>query len=97
MKVSRRRKTHKNLPERVYAHHGSFRYHPKSGKKVTLARTDDYSGMLRALALLLEDRPPLTSMATIFDRYELEVLPNKAESTQKDHARMLNNLRRSIS
>ncbi len=97
MSMGRRRKTHRHLPQRVYIHHGSYRYQPKYGSKVTLARVGDYGGMLRALAALLSDRPPLTSMAKVFDRYELEVLPKKAESTQKDHARMLNNLRRSFS
>ena len=94
--MGRRRKSQRHLPERVYIHHGSYRYHPKSGKKVTLARVDDYAGMLRALATVLSDRPPLTTMATIMDRYELEVLPRKAVSTHKEQSRMLANLRRSF-
>lgn len=96
MSMGRRRKRYRHLPQRVYIHHGSYRYHPKNGKKITLAKVGDYGGMLRALAALVSDHPPLTSMAKIFDRYELEVLPKKAASTQKDHARMLNNLRLSF-
>ena len=96
MNMGRRRKTHRHLPERVYIHHGSYRYHPKSGKKITLARIDDYSGMLRALAAVMQDRPPLTTLATVMDRYELQILPKKAASTQKEQARMLANLCRSF-
>ena len=96
MTMGRTRKTHRHLPGRVYIHHGSYRYHTKSGKKVTLARIGDYSGMLRALASLLSNRPPLISMANIFDRYELEVLPGKAKNTQQGHSRMLANLSKSF-
>ena len=97
MTMGRRRKTNRYLPGRVYIHHGSYRYVPKRGKPVTLARLDDYAGMLRALAtVVLSDRPPLTTMATIMDRYELEVLPRKAVSTHKAQLRMLANLRRSF-
>lgn len=96
MNMGRRRKTHRHLPERVYIHYGSYRYHPKSGKKVTLARIGDYGGMLRALARVIEDRPPLTTLGAVMDRYEIEVLPDKAKSTQQGHSRMLSNLRKAF-
>lgn len=96
MGMGRRRKTNRHLPMRVYPHHGSYRYVPKNGKPVTLAQLGDYAGMLRALSAVFEDRPPLTTIATIMDRYELEVLPGKAASTHKEQSRMLANLRRSF-
>ena len=94
--MGRRRKSGRNLPQRVYLHHGSFRYVAKDGTKTTLARASDYSGMLRALAELLGDYESLDTLRAVLDRYELEVLPGKAASTRTDHRRMLENLRKTF-
>ncbi len=94
--MGRKRKKNKGLPKRVYIHYGSYRYVPIVGKPVRLAKVGDYSGMLRALAEVLGDRPPLHTMAALFDRYELEILPTKAEATQADQRRQLKNLRRAF-
>lgn len=94
--MGRKRTKNKHLPQRVYIHHGSYRYEPKSGPKVTLARVGDYGGMLRALARIIGDRPPLTTMAAVFDRYELEILPGKAEKTRIEQGRQLKSLRRTF-
>ncbi len=96
MRMGRRRRKNKHLPERVYEHHGSYRYIPRGGKPVRLAKVGDYSGMLRALAELHRGTMNLRLMKDVFDRYELEVLPTKAESTQVDHARMLQRLRKTF-
>lgn len=94
--MGRRRQKNKNLPKRVYPHHGSYRYVPKFGPPVTLARLDDYAGMLRKLAKILDERPPMDTLAAVMDRYLLEVIPNKGEQTQVDHSRMLINLKKSF-
>lgn len=94
--MGRRRQKNRHLPARVYVHRRWFRYVPKNGKPVPLAKTDDYPGMLRALSQLLGDVPPIRSFSSLIDRYELEVLPTKAESTQKDQVRQLQNLRKSF-
>lgn len=94
--MGRKRKSHKNLPERVYVHRKSYRFHPRKGSPIRLSGIDDYGGMLRALAELHAERPIAKTMAAVFDRYELDVLPDKAKSTQKDQARQLKNLRRTF-
>lgn len=94
--MGRKRIRNKSLPHRVYEHYGSYRYVPNVGNPVRLAKVEDYSGMLRALADVLGDHPPLTTMATLIDRYELEVIPTKSESTQRDQCRQLKNLRRAF-
>lgn len=94
--MGRKRQKYRHLPARVYVHHGSYRYVAPDGTKTTLARLSDYAGMLRALADLVGDDRPLDTLAAVIDRYELEILPGKAPTTQKDHARMLANLRRTF-
>jgi integrase len=87
--MGRKRLRNKNLPQRVYVHRGRYRYVPKSGKPVSLAPVSDYAGMLRKLARVIEFQPSLTTLDAIFDRYLLEVVPNKADSTQADNSRAI--------
>lgn len=94
--MGRKRTKNKNLPPRVYVHYGSYRYVPKIGKPVRLARLGDYSGMLRALADAIGERPSIRNMSNLMDRYEIDVLPGKSESTQIDQCRQLKNLRRAF-
>lgn len=94
--MGRKRTKNKNLPPRVYVHYGSYRYVPKVGKPVRLAKVGDYSGMLRALADSLGSRPAIETISGLIDRYELDVIPGKAESTQRDQCRQLRNLRRAF-
>ncbi len=91
--MGRKRQIHKNLPPRVYVHHGSYRFVPKSGSPVTLARLNDYGGMLRALADILGNTGSQDTLGSVMDRYLVEVIPCKASQTQQDHARMLKNLK----
>ena len=91
--MGRKRQKHKNLPPRVYVHHGSYRFVPKLGNPVTLAKVSDYGGMLRALADVLGDSRNLDTLVSVMDRYLVEVIPGKGPQTQKDHTRMLKNLK----
>lgn len=91
--MGRKRIKNKNLPQRVYVHHGRYRFVPKSGRPISLGPVSDYSGMLRELARVLELRPALTTLDAIFDRYLLEIVPNKAKSTQIDNARAIKRLK----
>lgn len=94
--MGRRRTKNKNLPQRVYPHHGSWRYVPKQGKPITLARIGDYGGMLRALAKMHGEPRPIRTMADLFDRYELEVIPEKGDASKRDNPRQLANLRKTF-
>lgn len=92
--MGQRRKNNKHLPRRVYVHHGSYRYEPKDGARVTLARVGDIAGMFRALAIAQggQSDTRLNTMSDLFNRYQAEILPKKAESTRKDQARQLQRL-----
>lgn len=94
--MGRKRKTHKSLPERVYIHHGSYRYVPKHGKRVVLAKVGDYGGMLRKLGEVIDGTPDLETMGRLFDRYLTDVVPGKAATTQADNSSMIKNLRKSF-
>ena len=94
--MGRRRIRHHNLPKRVYVHRRWYRFVPKNGKPIKLAPIDDYSGMLRSLSDLLEDRPSIVTMSDLMDRYQLEVLPLKKKKLREDQTRQLKNLRRTF-
>ena len=94
--MGRRRTRDRHLPARVYRHRNWYRYVPRDGKPIPLARIEDYAGMLRALADLLGESPPIRTISGLLDRYGLEVLPEKAESTRKDQTRQLENLRKTF-
>ncbi len=94
--VGRKRQTNRNLPQRVYVHRRWYRFVPKTGKPIRLAEIDDYAGMLRALADVLGTVPRTNTMTSLMDRYELEILPQKADSTQRDQRGQLVNLRRAF-
>ena len=88
--MGRRRKHDQHLPWRMYQAHGAYYFHPPKGKKIHLGR--DYTTALIAYAKLI-DRP-ITTMGGVFDRYELEVLPKKAATTQVQNRLELARLRR---
>lgn len=91
--VGRRRKTGKSLPPRVYVHHGSYRYVPKSGPKVTLAKVGDYGGMLRALAQVHDTDRQSYTLGQVMDRYLLEVTPNKSPDSARKEPKQIARLR----
>lgn len=78
--MGRRRKKDKHLPERVYKKHGAFYYVTLEGKWTNIVGEPD----------------ELVTMADVVDRYILEELPKKAETTQKDQRRKIQNLRRTF-
>ena len=93
--MARRRKKNKNLPPRVYVHHGSYRYQPKKGRRVTLARVGDLSGMYTELARILggESRPGRWTFSRIFDQYLIEVTPTKKKDSIRKEPGMIKRLR----
>lgn len=80
--MGRRRKHDKHLPQRVYHRGRSYYFVDLAGKWHPLGRT--VSDMYRAYAEMLEERP-LATMGDLFDRYLVEVVPGKAERTQRDN------------
>ena len=79
--MGRKRKSDRDMPARVYQHHGSWRFVPKTGKPVPLGKTKQEA--LQAYSHLMGE--PQDTLQRVFDRYKLEVIPNKAPRTQKDN------------
>jgi len=88
--MGRPRKNNKPLPPRVYLSHGQYFFVDHTGKWNPLGRS--MGEMYRNLARFYDDDSPLFSMGDLFERYELTVLPKKAEKTQVENSRSLKRL-----
>lgn len=88
--MGRPRSRNKGLPTRVYRVSGTYWFVDYENKWHKLGR--DYGTMLRSLADFMEPEN-LHTLGQLFDRYLLEVLPNKAERTQKDQGKEMKVLR----
>lgn len=86
-----RKKKNKNLPLRVYFHHGAYFYVDLDRKWHHLGRT--LRDMYQAYALIVDEDAPTHTMDQLFNRYFAEVVPTKAPRTQKDNANELVYLR----
>lgn len=80
--MGRKRKHDKHLPERVYFRRKRYFFVDRTGKWNNIGKT--IAEMYRNLAEMLEERP-ISTMNDLFDRYMVEVVPNKSERTQRDN------------
>jgi integrase len=92
MGVGRKRTTNKHLPLRVYVRNGTYWFFAPDKKWHKLGRTEQE--MYRSLAQLKGQNG--NSLAIQFNRYEREILPKKAASTQKGQKKQLQNLHKSF-
>lgn len=90
MTMGRPRKRNKHLPNRVYLISGTYWFVDHMGKWHKLGR--EYAKMLRGLADFMEPEN-LDTLGLVFDRYLLEIIPGKADRTQKDQTREMKILR----
>ena len=77
-------------PKNIHYKHGAYYYVIKRARKVTwtrLGKTE--SEMYTKLAEIKSDHINKNTMAEFFDRYRKDVLPEKAESTQKYYKEQL--------
>ena len=79
--MSRPRKVDKDLPMYVRREHGGI-YYVRNNKWTRLGPIGSNEWAIRYAEITGESG--LRTMASVFDRYRAEVLPNKAERTQKD-------------
>jgi hypothetical protein len=86
----RPRKRDSHLPKRVYLRRGAYYFVDYAEKWHKLGR--DLPTMYRRLADYL-DEYPIRTMNDVFDRYAVEVIPQKAPRTQKDNRTELKLLR----
>lgn len=90
--MGRARTKRKDLPERVYHRNGAYYFvHKATGKWERL--DSDYAKAMAKWSTLVIAPTQTESMAELFDRYLLEVVPGKAERTQKDNRQELRFLR----
>lgn len=87
--MGRPRKYSEPLPKYVRPKHGAYWY-VRNGKWTRLGRTlaEMYAGLSK-----IHEPSPAGTMGAVFDRYEREVLPGKAEKTRRDNFRSLKLLR----
>jgi integrase len=85
MGVGRRREKDKHLPRGVYQHHGAYwlrRYEGGRKRAIRLAAT--YPEALAQLSRILDGAAAHLTLAALIARYELEEMPRKALTSQKN-------------
>lgn len=87
----RRPMTGQYLPERVYLKHGSYFYVNFQNKWINLGR--NYPKAMAKWAEIIDRPPAIFSMNQLFDRYMLEIAPQKAGTTYKQNQIQMNYLR----
>ena len=92
--MSRPRKTRSDLPRRVYAKHGTYYFVDKTNKWHRLGTT--IVDAMTTYADLLASGTPITKMGQLFDRYQREVVPEKATATQAANTKELALLRQAF-
>ena len=80
--MARPRKSNRHLPPRVYLHHGAYFFVDRAGKWHRLGTS--LAEMHRGYAGFIEDRP-IRTMNDLFEKYMVEIVPGKAERTQRDN------------
>jgi hypothetical protein len=83
MRMGRRRKSDKHLPQRVYLRRGKYYFVTIEHKWLPLG--DDYGLAMANWAKLVAVPKTVTRMNDLFDRYMLEIAPTKAPRTYKDN------------
>lgn len=89
-RMGRTRKKHKHLPTRVYLRSGGYYFVDHLGKWHHLGR--DFGTAMAAYGEVMRT-VPMRTMADLFDRYEREVMPQKAPKTRRDNAHQIRRLR----
>jgi hypothetical protein len=83
--MGRRRTKNPGLPTYVRKSKTSFYYEdPGTRECTTLAPIDDYSGMLTALARILQANAPTNTIEGLWAKYQLDELPSLAKKTQQN-------------
>jgi hypothetical protein len=83
--MGRRRTKHPGLPKHVRLKNHAYHYEdPKTREWSRLAHEDDYPGMLKALALILQANAPTNTLEQLWAKYQVEELPKLAKRTQQN-------------
>ncbi|CAN7692201.1 tyrosine-type recombinase/integrase [Duganella sp. LjRoot269] len=83
-----------DLPPRVYLHHGSYRYHPREGKRIPLGK--DYGEAMRIWASIVKPVTDLGTVSALIDWYLINVAPKKAPRTYADNKKEAEYLKKGL-
>jgi len=83
-----------DLPPRVYLHHGSYRYHPREGKRIPLGK--DYGEAMRLWASIVKPVTDLGTVSALIDWYLINVAPKKAPRTYADNKKEAEYLKKGL-
>lgn len=81
--MGRPRKTKSPYPKRCYPKHGALHYVDHQNRWKRLGPLTDLSACYKALSVLLADADPMRTVQKLWEKYELEELPQKAKKTQQ--------------
>ena len=82
MSMGRARQHRKDLPRRVYFHHGAYSFRAPDGKRIHLGR--DLASALRAYGDLVQPAIGRQNLGAVMDAYLREKVPAKNPRTQAD-------------
>ena len=89
--MGRKRRTRKDLPEKVYFRHGAYYLVDRAGRWVRLHR--EYSRAMQHYGEMRENTGFHGSIASLMDRYMVSVAPKKARSTYLNNLKEMKPLR----
>lgn len=89
-----KRKSRDDLPSRMYAKHGAYYFVDRSNRWHRLSK--NLRDALVLYADMVSAPSHATTMAAMFDRYAIEVVPTKAPRTQRDNQTELRMLRQAF-
>lgn len=89
--MGRKRRSRKDLPERMYFNHGAYYYIDSGGKWRRLGVK--LSDAIRVYAEMLGERETIKTMSQVIDRYKLEVLSDKSQGTIDNETLIIERLR----
>lgn len=91
MAMGRTRETRKDLPRRMYFHHGAYSFRAPDGRRIHLGR--DIGEAIRAYADLVQPPTGRLTIGNVMDAYQREKLPGRKERTRADYLDALRRLR----
>jgi hypothetical protein len=91
MGMGRVRQTRRDLPRRMYHHHGAYYLVPKDGPKINLGR--DFPEAMRRYAELVQPVIGRQTLGAVMDAYLREKVPGLKPRTQADYLDAIRRLR----
>lgn len=91
MRMGRVRKSRKDLPSRVYFHHGAYYFVPKDGKKERLGQ--EFGPAMARYAELLQPAIGKMRIGAVMDDYIRAEIPTKKPRTQEDYLGAISRIR----